>query len=176
MNFNETKLKDVFLIELEKKSDERGFFARAFDIEEFKKNGLENAFVQANTAFNYKKGTLRGMHFQKTPHEEVKLVRCTRGELFDVVVDLREDSPTFKQWFGVKLSEENGKMLYIPKGFAHGYLTLRDDTEIFYMVSEFYTPGVEGGVRYNDPAFGIEWPVRVEVISEKDNGWEDFKG
>ncbi len=174
MKFIETSLKDLYIIELEKKEDARGFFARVIDVEEFRKQGLESTFVQANTAFNFKKGTLRGMHFQKAPHDEVKLVRCTRGALFDAAIDLRADSPTFKQWFGIELSEDNVKMLYVPKGFAHGYLTLRDNTEIFYMVSSFYTPGVEGGVRFDDPAFGIEWPGKIEIISEKDASWGDY--
>jgi dTDP-4-dehydrorhamnose 3,5-epimerase len=174
MKFVKTTLNDLYLIEPEKKVDSRGYFARVFDLEAFRERGLETDFVQANTAYNFKAATLRGMHFQKPPHAEVKLVRCTLGALYDVVIDLREDSPTFKKWFGVELTDENGRMLYIPKGFAHGYLTLRDNTQIYYMVSDFYTPGAEGGIRYDDLSFGIDWPTSVEMISEKDKSWEDF--
>jgi dTDP-4-dehydrorhamnose 3,5-epimerase len=175
MIFRETKLKGAFIINLEKIKDERGFFARLFCKKEFKKNGLVSAFVQGNISYNKKKNTIRGMHFQRTPFEEVKLVRCIKGSIFDVIIDLRADSPTYKDWIAVKLIQENYKMLYIPEGFAHGYQTLEDNTEILYLVSEFYSPGYEHGVRWNDPAFGIKWPqVDNIIISKKDKSWPDY--
>jgi dTDP-4-dehydrorhamnose 3,5-epimerase len=175
MKFTETKLKGAYVIELEKREDDRGFFARVFCQNEFKDHGLEPNMVQANMSTNPKKGTLRGMHRQVDPHQEVKVVRCTKGAIYDVIVDLRKDSPTYKQWFGIELTDENYKMLYVPKDFAHGYLSLKDNSEVMYLVSEFYTPGAESGLRYNDPAFDIKWPIPIEVISEKDAKWEDYK-
>ncbi|MGH7930054.1 MAG: dTDP-4-dehydrorhamnose 3,5-epimerase family protein, partial [Candidatus Binatia bacterium] len=130
--------------------------------------------VQANLSFNWKNGTLRGLHYQVAPHEESKLVRCTRGALYDVIVDLRPQSPTYLRWLGVELTADNHRMLYVPEGFAHGYQTLVDATEAFYQVSAFYAPGAERGARYDDPAFGIEWPAEVIVISDKDAGWPDY--
>ncbi|MFC2085950.1 dTDP-4-dehydrorhamnose 3,5-epimerase [Bacteroidota bacterium] len=175
MIFTETKLSGAFIIDVEKRGDNRGFFARVFCRSEFEAHGL-NAFVaQANTSYSKYQGTLRGMHFQRAPHEEAKLVRCTRGALHDVIIDLRPDSPTFQQWIGVDLTSENHRMLYVPEGFGHGFQTLVDDTEVTYLVSEFYAPQVEGGVRYNDPAFGIDWPGEVTVISDKDRNWPDFE-
>jgi dTDP-4-dehydrorhamnose 3,5-epimerase len=168
MIFTETKLTGAFLIDLEWRKDERGFFARTWCREEFASAGLETRFVQANHAGNHLQGTLRGMHFQRPPFEETKLVRCIRGALYDVIIDLRPNSPTRGQWFGVELTELDQRMLYVPRGFAHGYQTLTDHTEITYQVSEFYAPRHEGGVRYNDPAFGIEWPLEVTAISDKD--------
>jgi len=141
---------------------------------EFKEHHLETQFVQANLSYNKTAGTLRGMHYQTSPHEEVKLVRCVRGAIYDVIVDLRSDSPTYCRWVGVELSDRNYKMLYVPKGFAHGYVALEDDADVFYLVSEFYTPGSERGVRYNDPAFGIIWPAPISVISDKDGAWPRF--
>ncbi len=138
-------------------------------------NELDSTFVQANTSFNYKKGTLRGMHFQKSPYEEDKLVRCTKGSIFDVIIDIRKDSPTYKKWFGVELSEENRKSLFVPKGFAHGYLTLEDNSEVTYLVTEFYTPEADSGIKFDDPAFNIEWPMTPVVISEKDSNHPDYK-
>ena len=175
MKFTETKLKGAYVIELEKREDDRGFFARTFCENEFAAQGLETRFVQGNMSTNPKKGTLRGMHRQVDPHQEVKVVRCTKGAIYDVIVDLRKDSPTYKQWVGVELTDENYKALYVPKDFAHGYLSLTDGAEVTYMVSAFYTPGAESGLRYNDPAFGIEWPIAIEVISEKDAAWEDYQ-
>lgn len=175
MIFTPTKLKGAFIIDLEKREDERGFFARTFCAKEFSDNNLNSNFVQANTSLSIKKGTLRGMHFQKAPYEEDKLVRCTKGALFDVIIDLRRDSETYKQWIGVGLTEDNHRALYVPKGFAHGFVTLKDNTEANYLVTQFYTPGEEGGVRFNDPAFGIEWPIEVEVVSDKDASLPDFK-
>lgn len=175
MIFTETKLKGAFVIELEKREDNRGFFARTFCQKEFADHGLETRFVQANMSTNHIKGTLRGMHRQVDPHQEVKVIRCTKGAIFDVIVDLRKDSPTYKQWFGVELTDQNYKMLYVPKDFAHGYLTLSEEAEVTYLVSEFYTPGAESGLRYNDPAFGIEWPAEIKLISDKDREWEDYE-
>jgi dTDP-4-dehydrorhamnose 3,5-epimerase len=175
MIFTQTELENAFVIDLEQRGDERGFFARAWDENEFRDHGLNPRLVQCNVSFNHRAGTLRGMHFQHAPHAEAKLVRCTRGAIYDVIVDLRPDSATFKRWIGVELTEENRRMLYVPEGFAHGFQTLADGTETFYQVSEFYAPGAEGGVRYDDPAFGIEWPREVTVISPKDAAWDAFR-
>jgi dTDP-4-dehydrorhamnose 3,5-epimerase len=172
--FNQTDLEGAYLIELQQHEDERGYFARAFCEREFAEHGLVNRYVQCNMSGNPKKGTLRGMHYQLPPHEEVKLVRCIRGTIWDCIIDLRPESPTYKQWRGFELSAENRAMLYVPRGFAHSYLTLSDDTEVFYMVSAFYAPGAERGIRYNDPAFKIDWPVPIEVISEKDANHPDW--
>lgn len=173
MKFSETSLKDAMLITLEKRGDERGFFARTFCAEEFRAAGLATEFVQANHSSNARKGTLRGMHFQKAPHREVKVVRCVKGAIHDVIIDLRQDSPTYGRWEGFDLTEENGHMLYVPEGFAHGFQTLVDDTHVAYQVSYPYTPGAEGGVRWDDPAFGIAWPLTPTVISPKDAAWPD---
>lgn len=174
MKFTESSLPGCYVIDIEPHRDDRGFFARAWCRNEFEAVGLNGALCQANLSFNAAEGTLRGMHYQLEPHGEAKLVRCTRGAIFDVAVDLRSDSPTFGQWFGAELSEENRRMLYVPESFAHGFQTLCDDTEVYYLVSEFYTPGAERGARYDDPAFGIEWPREVTAISEKDSSWPDF--
>lgn len=174
MKFNPTPLQDAYVIELEPRGDERGFFARAFCEDEFAKAGLVSRYVQMNNSLNTRKGTLRGMHYQLPPAAEVKVVRCLQGALFDVIVDLRPDSSTCGKWFGIELSGENRKMLYIPRGFAHGFITLRDNTEAFYMVSDAYTPGGERGLRYDDPRFGIEWPLKPEIVSEKDLSWPAF--
>ncbi len=176
MIFKETHLAGAYVIEPRIIGDERGFFARAWCQKEFEAHGLEAALVQSNLSFNKFKGTLRGMHRQIAPAEEVKLVRCTKGAIFDVIVDLRPDSPTHTQWFGIELTESNHTMLYVPRGFAHGYQTLADDCEVFYQVSEFYTPECERGARYDDPAFGIEWPLPVTTVSPKDQGWPDYAG
>jgi dTDP-4-dehydrorhamnose 3,5-epimerase len=171
MLFTETKLNGAFIIDLELKSDDRGFFARTFCAKEFEAHGLKPAVSQCNLSFNHKAGTLRGMHYQVTPACETKLVRCTRGAVYDVIIDLRPDSPTYRQHIGVELSADNRRALYVPEMFAHGYQTLTDDAEVVYQVTEFYTPGYERGARYNDPAFGIEWPMPVAVISDKDANW-----
>lgn len=171
MRFEETGLAHAYVIELEKRDDERGFFARAWDEKEFAEAGLETRIVQCNISLSRRKGTLRGMHFQKHPYEEVKLIRCIKGAIYDVIVDLRPESPTNKMWVGVELSCDNRRSLYVPKGFAHGFQTLTEDTETFYMVSEFYTPEAEGGIRWNEPAIGIEWPMEPTEISEKDASW-----
>lgn len=174
MIFHKTNLKDAFIIELNKLKDERGFFARQYCQNEFSDHGINFPIVQANVSYNKLKGTLRGMHYQTEPHGEAKLVRCTKGGIYDAIIDVRSDSPTFKKWIGVELTEHNHKMLYVPEGFAHGFITLQDDTEVTYQVSEFYTPGAEEGIRWDDPTFNIDWPAEVNVISEKDLNWPDF--
>ena len=174
MKFTELNLPGAFLIEIEKIQDQRGFFGRLWCENEFKAHNLNTNLVQSNISLSKKKGTLRGMHFQKSPFEETKLVRCTKGSVFDVLVDLRPESPTFKKWFGVKLTEKNHKMLYVPKNFAHGFLTLEDNSEVYYLVTEFYNPEMERGIRYNDPEFNIEWPIDIEEISEKDLNHPNF--
>jgi len=176
MIFIETELKGAYLIELEKKADERGFFARAWCSNEFQAHNLPSRFAQCNISWNKRKGTLRGMHRQRAPHEENKLIRCTRGAIYDVILDLRPDSSTFGKWLGFELTEENHRSLFVPGGFAVGFQTLRDESEVFYLMSECYTPGAEEGVRYNDPSFGFEWPTDVTVISEKDTNWPDYHG
>jgi dTDP-4-dehydrorhamnose 3,5-epimerase len=177
MIFSETALPGAYVIDLERIEDERGFFARAWCERELTEHGLETRIAQSNVSFNKHKGTLRGMHFQRPPHQETKLIRCIRGGLFDVIIDLRPDSTGYKRWMGVELTADNRRMLYVPRGFAHGFQTLEDDTETFYMVSEFYTPEAEGGVRWDDPAFTVEWPLGPPTeISEKDQQWPDFRG
>jgi dTDP-4-dehydrorhamnose 3,5-epimerase len=174
MIFTETRLEGVFILDIERLEDERGFFARSWCEREFINNQIKTRWVQANISFNLKKGTLRGMHYQASPYEEDKLVRCTRGMIYDVIADLRSNADTYKQWLAVKLSAENRRMVYIPKGFAHGFLTLEDNTEIFYLMSEFYAPGYGRGFRWNDPAFGIHWPEKVIVVSGQDQRYPDF--
>ena len=175
MIFTETELSGAYVIDLEPIEDPRGFFARAWSEQELAERGLETRVAQCNVSLNDRKGTVRGMHFQRPPHEEVKLVRCTRGALHDVIVDLRPDSPTLRHWIAVELSERNRRALYVPRGFAHGFQTLADDTEVFYMVSEPYAPESAGGVRWDDPAFGIVWPLGDPAeISEKDRSWPDY--
>ncbi len=175
MIFSETKLKGAYVIEIEKQEDERGFFARTWCKKEFEDNGLNPRLVQCNISFNAKKGTLRGMHYQTNPFKEAKLVRCIKGSVYDVIVDLRQDSPCFKEYFGIILTHDNQKMLYVPEGFAHGFLTLDDYTEVFYQMSEFYQPESSRGFRWNDPAIGIEWPLDVKVISDRDRSYPDLK-
>jgi len=177
MIFHETCIRGAFVVEIEKKGDSRGFFARAFCRKELEAQGLNADVFQANIGVSRSRGTLRGLHYQVAPHEETKLVRCTAGALFDVVLDLRTASPSYQKWLGVELTAEARTMLYVPAGCAHGYLTLADHTEIFYLVSQFYSAGAERGVRWNDPAFAIEWPVtRDLVISDKDRSWPDWSG
>jgi len=168
MIFTETKLKGAYIIDIDRKEDERGFFARAFCQKECEAHGLKTTIAQANVAFNHKKGTLRGMHFQYPPAAETKLVRCTRGAILDIIVDLRPESATYLQHIAVELNEANQRALYVPERFAHGYQVLRDGTETSYQVGEFYTPSAEGGLLYNDPRLGLVWPLPVTVISEKD--------
>lgn len=168
MLYRETGLKDAYLIDLEKRGDERGFFARFFCAEEFAKMGLKSQFVQVNNSLSAQKGTLRGIHYQLAPKAEVKVVRCIQGALWDLIVDLRPDSPTFKKWFGAELTAENRRMMYVPEGFGHAFLTLEDNTEALYLVSEYYSPQHERGLRFDDPAFNIQWPGKPVVISDKD--------
>ncbi len=168
MIFTETSLKGAFIIDIDPREDERGFFARSWCEEEFQAHGLNTRIVQCNISFNRKRGALRGMHYQAAPFEEAKLVRCTMGAIYDVVIDLRSDSTTFKQWFAVELTAENRRALYIPEGFAHGFQTLTDNTEVFYQMTEFYHPECARGVRWDDPAFEVEWPIAEVVMSERD--------
>ncbi|MBE0557297.1 MAG: dTDP-4-dehydrorhamnose 3,5-epimerase [Proteobacteria bacterium] len=174
MIFRETEFRGAYVIDAERLQDDRGFFARTWCRKEFQANGLNPELVQCSISVNAKKGTLRGMHYQIAPFEETKLVRCTMGAIYDVIVDLRPSSPTFKRQLGVTLSADNRRMLYIPEGFLHGFLTLEDNTEVFYQMSEFYAPDHARGFRWNDPAFGIEWPSDVKVISERDRNYSDF--
>ena len=174
MKFIETPLNGAYTIELEKRGDDRGFFARFFCTAEFSAQGLNDSFVQINNSLTGKKGTLRGMHYQLMPSAEVKVVRCIKGSLYDVILDLRPASPTFGQWFGETLSADNRTMMYCPRGFAHGFITLEDDTEAFYLVSDAYAPELERGIRFDDPEFNIEWPMQPLEISEKDASWPDF--
>lgn len=178
MIFHETKLKGAFIVDLDKKDDDRGFFARAFCSREFEEHGLRPQVVQANMSYNHKKGTLRGMHYQVAPASEPKFIRCISGAIWDVIIDMRPDSPTYLQHVGVELSAENRRAIYVPDMFAHGNQALTDGAELLYLVGEFYTPGCERGVRYDDPAIGIEWPLAPTVISEKDRNWPllDIKG
>jgi dTDP-4-dehydrorhamnose 3,5-epimerase len=175
MIFNETKIPGAFEISLEPRTDERGFFARSWCQREFEDHGLNSRTVQCNVSFNAKKGTLRGMHYQEAPFAEAKIVRCTQGAIYDVIVDLRPPSRGFKKWIGVELTSAQRNMIYIPEGCAHGFLTLEDNTELFYQMSEFYHPELSRGVRWNDPAFQIAWPSEVELISERDASYPDFE-
>lgn len=175
MIFKQTRLKGAYIIKIETIKDERGFFARTWCEEEFKKFDLNTRLAQCNISFNKKKGTLRGMHYQLPPYEETKLVRCIKGSIYDVIIDIRPDSSTFMQYITVELTEKNRKMLYIPEGFAHGFQTLEDNTEVFYQMSEFYHPEYARGIRWDDPAFNIKWPKEPEVLGQKDKNWERFK-
>lgn len=176
MRFIPTSLVGAYLIEPELISDERGFFARTYCRDEFAHKGLNPSLVQCNISYNKVRGTLRGMHYQKWPHPEAKLVRCTQGGIYDVIVDLRTDSSTFTQWFGVELTAENRKALYVPEGFAHGFLTLMDDTEVLYQLSEFFHAECAAGIRWNDPLFAINWPRKIIVISDRDARYPHFNG
>lgn len=168
MHFHETGLNGAWLIEPERHADERGFFARTFCAREFAEKGLPERFLQCNVSFNHRRGTLRGMHFQREPHEEAKLVRCTMGAIHDIIVDLRPDSPTYLKHFAAELSSANRLSLFVPKGFAHGFQTLCDDSEVFYQMSDFFVPDVAAGLRYDDPALSLHWPLPVSVIAAKD--------
>lgn len=174
MIFNETELKGVFVIELQAHADERGMFARTFCERELAEHGLVTHFPQCNLSRNTRRGTLRGMHYQAAPHGEVKLVRCVRGAIFDVVIDLRPGSATHGKWLGVELDAASGRALYIPTGFAHGFLSLTDDSDVFYMMGSFFVPGAARGLRWNDPRFGVAWPAAPQVISERDASYPDF--
>ena len=171
MRFTPMSLSGAYLVQLEPRIDARGTFARAFCAREFAAQGLTASFMQANISTNLKAGTVRGLHFQNAPHREAKLVQCVKGSIYDVVVDIREESATYLRWTGVELSDSNGVMIYVPEGFAHGYQTLSDGANVLYLVSEFYTPELEGGLRYSDPKLAIEWPLAVSDISEKDGRW-----
>ena len=174
MKFYPTPLNGAFVIESERKADDRGFFSRAFCKKEFRDHGIDFDVVQCNSSYNYAKATLRGLHYQATPHQEAKLVACVKGSIYDVMVDLRPESSTYCKNFCVELTSENQKMLYVPRGFAHGYLTLKDDSVVLYFVSEYYTPSSEKRARWNDPAFCINWPLEPRIISEKDSNCSDF--
>lgn len=176
MDFMKTELDGAYLIRPELLSDERGFFARTYCKDEFTEHGITNGPVQCNISFNTTQGTVRGMHFQYPPYGEAKLVRCTAGSIFDVIIDLRHNSPTFKRWIGYNLSADNRYSLYIPEGFAHGFQTLTNDCEVFYQMFSMYTPNSSGGVRWNDPVFSISWPLDVSCISDKDAAYPDFSG
>jgi len=175
MIFTATELNGAYIVDIEPREDERGFFARTWCQQEFEKQGLVARIVQANLSYNKVRGTLRGMHYQHPPHAETKLVRAVRGGIYDVIVDLRPDSSTHKRWIGVELTAANRRALFVPEGFAHGFQSLEDDTEVIYQVSAFYVPGAEGGAKYNDPAFDIRWPLPVSVISDKDANWPDYQ-
>jgi dTDP-4-dehydrorhamnose 3,5-epimerase len=175
LTFHESKIQGVYEIHLERKPDERGFFARTWCQEEFQEHGLNPKLVQCSVSFNARRGTLRGLHHQAAPHPEAKLVRCTRGAIYDVVVDLRPDSPTFKDWIAVVLTATERNMVYVPEGCGHGFLTLEDETEVFYQMSEFYYPELARGVRWEDPSFQIVWPAEVVVISERDRTYPNFE-
>jgi dTDP-4-dehydrorhamnose 3,5-epimerase len=174
MNFIEIGLKDAYIIEPNKIEDQRGFFTRVFDEKEFKKRGLNNHIIQSNCSVSKNKGTLRGLHFQIKPHEESKLIRCTKGKIFDVIIDIRENSPTFMKWKSALLDSSKHNMIYVPEGFAHGFQTLEDNTEVFYHVSHEYFPGFESGIRYDDDSFCIKWPIEDPIISNKDQSWKAF--
>ena len=175
MRFIETRLEGAYIIEPEPIEDERGFFARTFCVREFEAHGLNPCVAQCNISFNKKKGALRGMHYQTEPHAEVKLVRCNRGAIYDVIIDLRPGSPTYKEWVSVELTADNRRMFYVPEGFAHGFQTLTDNSEVFYQMSEFYHPESARGVRWNDPAFGIKWPkIHYRIVSEIDRRYAGF--
>jgi len=176
MIFEEICLSGAFVVSLDKRGDDRGFFARAFCTKEFEQHGLKPVGVQCNLATNYLKGTLRGLHYQVPPASEAKFFRCIRGANYHVIVDMRPDSPTYLQHFGIELSADNRLGLYVPEMFAHGYQAMTDNSEAFYMVSEYYTPGCEQGLRYDDPVLGIQWPLPVTVISEKDTAWPLLPG
>lgn len=174
MIFIESRLKGAYIVELERREDERGFFARSWCQQEFRDHHLNPVVAQCNVSYNRRKGTLRGMHYQAAPFAEAKLVRCTAGSLHDVIIDLRRGSPTYKQHIGEVLSASNYRMLYVPEGFAHGFQTLEDDTEVFYQMSQSYSPEHARGVRYNDPALGIRWPIAQAVVTDRDRGYPDF--
>jgi dTDP-4-dehydrorhamnose 3,5-epimerase len=171
MIFHETSLQDVWLLDLERRGDQRGFFARTMCVDEFAAHGMATEFLQQSLSVSAQRGTLRGMHFQHMPYAEVKLVRCLRGAIVDIIIDLRPESPSFEKWAAFELNEENKRQLYVPKGFAHGFQTLTDDVEISYLITSKYAPAHASGVRYNDPAFNIVWPLPITVMSDKDKNW-----
>jgi|SRR5215211_5003454 len=174
MVFRKVEIEGAYLIEPEARTDERGLFARTWCAEEYRAHGLKMRIAQCSTSFNFNKGTLRGLHYQVAPYQEAKVVRCTRGAVYDVMVDLRPHSASFKQYVGAELSADNRSMLYVPEGCAHGFLTLAENTEVFYQMNEFWAPDYARGVRWNDPAFGIRWPAGPQVIAERDSSYPDF--
>jgi dTDP-4-dehydrorhamnose 3,5-epimerase len=174
MNFTETAIEGAFLIDPQPQADERGSFARVWDRDEFERRGLVTLVAQCSVSYNARRGTLRGLHYQVAPYEETKLVRCTRGAIYDVIVDLRPCSPSFRRWVGVELNADNRRLLYVPAGVAHGFLTRHDDTEVYYQISQVYEPTAARGVRWNDPAFSIAWPAPAECMSERDRHYRDF--
>jgi dTDP-4-dehydrorhamnose 3,5-epimerase len=176
MQFTETEIGGAFILDAEQIADERGFFARSWARDEFEAHGLNPHLAQCNLSYNHRKGTVRGMHWQAAPHAETKLVRCTQGGIYDVVVDLRADSPTYLRWIGAELTAENRRALYIPEGCGHGFQTLADATEVLYMITEYYTPAAARGMRWNDPAITVTWPLAVTVISERDAQYPDWHG
>ena len=175
MRFLETPIAGAWLVDLEPRADERGFFARVWDTEVLVSRGLRGDFIQCNESGSVRRGTLRGLHYQAAPYGEVKLVHCTRGRVFDVVADVRTDSPTYLQWFGAELSRDNRRLMYVPEGCAHAYLSLEDDCEVIYPVTAAYRQDAERGIRWNDPAIGIQWPIEPVVLSDKDRRWPDFQ-
>jgi dTDP-4-dehydrorhamnose 3,5-epimerase len=174
MTFRETAIAGVWVVEPERHEDERGFFARTWDTQEFARHGLSGRLVQSSISYNRRRGTLRGMHYQAAPHQEAKLVRCTSGAIFDVAVDLRTESATFRRWVGTELSAENRLAMYVPEGCAHGFLTLTEDSEVAYQISEFHAPEAARGLRWDDPAIAIDWPGEVIVVNERDRSYPDF--
>ena len=174
MIFKETRFESVYIVEIEKHTDDRGFFGRTWCKDEFEAHGLNAGVLQSNIAFSKFRGTLRGLHYQDEPYAEAKLIRCIKGSLYDVIVDLRPQSATYTQWLATELTEDNYKMIYVPEGFAHGYQTLEDNTEIFYQVSQIYSPEFERGIRFNDPLLRIQWPGDIRTISDKDLSWKDY--
>jgi dTDP-4-dehydrorhamnose 3,5-epimerase len=175
MKYTEIELSGAYVIDLDPIVDDRGFFKRIWCEQVLRDEGLEYTFKQVNLSSCKKKATMRGLHYQISPFEEVKMLKCTKGAIFDVMIDLRKDSPTYRKWFGIELNESNNKMVYVPRFFAHGYLSLRDDSEVMYTSSEFYTPGSERGIRWDDPAFAIDWPITPEIVTEKDSGHPNYK-
>ena len=175
MIFSETKLKGVYVIELEKKEDERGFFGRVWDQKEFENHGLNSKIVQCSVSHNKKKGTVRGMHYQVAPYEEAKIIWCIKGKIYDVIIDIRPESKNFKKWLGVELTEKNYKMIYIPEGFAHGFQSLMDNTEVFYQITQQYMPEFSRGIKWNDDDIGIKWPINEVILSERDRKLPNFK-
>lgn len=176
MIFEEQEIEGLYVIKHERISDIRGYFSRSFCVNEYSKNDLDPTIVQCNTSYNKNKGTLRGLHFQHRPHQEVKIVRCIQGKIFDVVIDLRVESPTYGNWKSFELSSDNENMLYIPKGFAHGFQTLVNNSIVYYQVSEFYNPDYEDGIKWDDSYFDIAWPINNPILSDKDDSWPRFKG
>jgi dTDP-4-dehydrorhamnose 3,5-epimerase len=174
MKFNSTDIDGLYYVDIDRLKDERGFFGRAFCRQEFDEIGLDSEVCQANISYNQRAGTLRGMHYQKPPYQESKFIRCIRGSIYDVVIDLRKNSPTYCHSFGIELNDENRTALFVPKDFAHGFVTLTDDTEVIYMVSQSYVPNAEEGIRWDDPVFAIDWPINPSLVSSKDAQWPDF--